>query len=349
MDKLRPGAYVQVALPAAAHGRLLVPGNALLFRAEGPRVAVVDEHGIVHLHKVVIAQDLGQSLEIENGIDTTGQDHRQPERFDRGWRPRRDRAPAADKQGGIVMRARRLTAASAVLGARVPVGLHGRARLPAAHGGYAARVAHGFVLASWANRRTRRSRRTGGAASTMRRSIRTNSRRSRRTRRWPRPARTMRRRAPRWRIIRRSVCLKSIWARAPRAFASRANRPVTNYATPTVSTVQNNLQIGPTVSYDTDLFGRIRREVEGAAASAEQSARRSCERPARVDHRPRYRLFLDARTRRRDRRAEPFGGAAAKGARLRDGAARSGRGVRARCPAAKVANSTRPACRRNCF
>lgn len=69
--KLRPGAYVQVALPSAAHARLLVPGNTLLFRAEGPRVAVVDANGLVHLHKIVIAQDLGQSFEIESGIDAT--------------------------------------------------------------------------------------------------------------------------------------------------------------------------------------------------------------------------------------------------------------------------------------
>jgi RND family efflux transporter MFP subunit len=69
--KLRPGAYVQVALPSAARARLLVPGNTLLFRAEGPRVAVVDANGLVHLHKIVIAQDLGQSLEIESGIDAT--------------------------------------------------------------------------------------------------------------------------------------------------------------------------------------------------------------------------------------------------------------------------------------
>lgn len=49
------------------------------------------------------------------------------------------------------------------------------------------------------------------------------------------------------------------------------NRPLTNYATPTQSTVQNNISVGPTIDYDTDLFGRIRREVEGARASAEQS------------------------------------------------------------------------------
>ncbi|MFM0717079.1 efflux transporter outer membrane subunit [Paraburkholderia strydomiana] len=55
-------------------------------------------------------------------------------------------------------------------------------------------------------------------------------------------------------------------------FRISQNRPLTNYATPTQSTVQNSVQLGPTINYDTDLFGRIRREVEGATASAEQSA-----------------------------------------------------------------------------
>jgi RND family efflux transporter MFP subunit len=67
--KLRPGAYVQVALPSGARAQLSVPGNALLFRAEGPRLAVVDNDGVVHLRKVTIAQDLGQTLEIESGIE----------------------------------------------------------------------------------------------------------------------------------------------------------------------------------------------------------------------------------------------------------------------------------------
>jgi RND family efflux transporter MFP subunit len=70
-NKLRPGAYVQVSLPAAVRAPLLVPGNALLFRSEGPRVAVVDQNGNVNLHKIVIAQDLGPSLEIESGIESS--------------------------------------------------------------------------------------------------------------------------------------------------------------------------------------------------------------------------------------------------------------------------------------
>jgi outer membrane protein, multidrug efflux system len=49
------------------------------------------------------------------------------------------------------------------------------------------------------------------------------------------------------------------------------NRPVTNYASPSSETVQNDLKLAPTVNYDVDLFGRIRREVESAHAAADES------------------------------------------------------------------------------
>jgi multidrug efflux system outer membrane protein len=50
-----------------------------------------------------------------------------------------------------------------------------------------------------------------------------------------------------------------------------ANRPLAEYSVPNQSTVQNNFVVGPTVSYEADLFGRVRREVEGARASAQQA------------------------------------------------------------------------------
>jgi len=52
---------------------------------------------------------------------------------------------------------------------------------------------------------------------------------------------------------------------------SSANRPLAAYSVPNQSTVQNNFQIGPSVSYELDLFGRVRREVEGARATAQQA------------------------------------------------------------------------------
>jgi len=51
-----------------------------------------------------------------------------------------------------------------------------------------------------------------------------------------------------------------------------ANRPLTNYNSPNVSTVQDDFAVSLTVSYEADLSGRVQRTVEGARASAEQSA-----------------------------------------------------------------------------
>jgi outer membrane protein, multidrug efflux system len=50
-----------------------------------------------------------------------------------------------------------------------------------------------------------------------------------------------------------------------------ANRPLATYSTPNQSVVQNDFSIGPSVNYELDLFGRVRREVEGARATAEQA------------------------------------------------------------------------------
>ena len=50
-----------------------------------------------------------------------------------------------------------------------------------------------------------------------------------------------------------------------------ASRPLAAYSTPNESTVQNDFVLGPTVNYEADLFGRVRREVEGARASAQQA------------------------------------------------------------------------------
>ncbi|WP_288393431.1 efflux transporter outer membrane subunit [uncultured Herbaspirillum sp.] len=59
--------------------------------------------------------------------------------------------------------------------------------------------------------------------------------------------------------------------RAARARIS-ANRPLTNYNSPNFATVQNDFALGLNVSYELDFFGRVRRSVEAASASAQQSA-----------------------------------------------------------------------------
>ena len=65
---LLPGAYVQVALPLAASKALVVPTNALLFRGEGTRVAVVDARGKVGLRPVSLGRNFGESIELLDGI-----------------------------------------------------------------------------------------------------------------------------------------------------------------------------------------------------------------------------------------------------------------------------------------
>ncbi|GAA4325836.1 efflux RND transporter periplasmic adaptor subunit [Pigmentiphaga soli] len=65
---LMPGAYVQVSLEIGPTKALTVPSNALLFRGEGPRVAVVDDSGVVHLHAVTLGRNFGQTLEILDGL-----------------------------------------------------------------------------------------------------------------------------------------------------------------------------------------------------------------------------------------------------------------------------------------
>jgi multidrug efflux system membrane fusion protein len=67
--ELLPGAYAQVhfALTVQTPG-LSVPVNALLFRAEGTRAAVVNAQGKIHLQAVVIGRDYGTSVQILSGL-----------------------------------------------------------------------------------------------------------------------------------------------------------------------------------------------------------------------------------------------------------------------------------------
>jgi len=68
---LLPGAYVQVALPMAASTVLRVPTNTLLFRPDGSRVALVDANGRISLRKVQIGRNLGEEMELLDGIAAT--------------------------------------------------------------------------------------------------------------------------------------------------------------------------------------------------------------------------------------------------------------------------------------
>src|SRR5580698_9561757 len=50
-----------------------------------------------------------------------------------------------------------------------------------------------------------------------------------------------------------------------------ANRPLSAYSEPNQSTVKKDFRLGPSGNYELDLFGRVRREVESARASAQQA------------------------------------------------------------------------------
>jgi len=71
---LLPGSYAEVhfAVPVQIT-RLSVPVNALLFRPEGPRVAVVGPDRKVHLKAINIGRDYGTKVEILGGLDPNDQ------------------------------------------------------------------------------------------------------------------------------------------------------------------------------------------------------------------------------------------------------------------------------------
>jgi multidrug efflux system membrane fusion protein len=71
---LLPGSFGQVHFATGTSvPRITIPVNAMLFRAEGPRVAVVDKDGRVHLHPISIGRDFGATLEILGGVEVSDQ------------------------------------------------------------------------------------------------------------------------------------------------------------------------------------------------------------------------------------------------------------------------------------
>lgn len=66
---LLPGGYAEVHLKLPTRGSSLrVPVNTLLFRSEGPRVAVVDAENKAELRPIKIGRDFGNEVEIVDGL-----------------------------------------------------------------------------------------------------------------------------------------------------------------------------------------------------------------------------------------------------------------------------------------
>ena len=68
--RLLPGSFGEVHFrPGIEVQKLTIPVNAMLFRQEGPRVAVVGSDGKVHLRPITIGKDYGATLEILGGVE----------------------------------------------------------------------------------------------------------------------------------------------------------------------------------------------------------------------------------------------------------------------------------------
>ena len=66
---LLPGMYTQVNLQMPRKNPpLLVPGDVLVIRADGPQVAVVNAAGEVHYNKIQLGRDYGDRLEVLSGL-----------------------------------------------------------------------------------------------------------------------------------------------------------------------------------------------------------------------------------------------------------------------------------------
>jgi len=67
--RLLPGSYGELHFKLAVNvAKLIVPVNTMLFRKEGPRLAVVGTDDKVQLRPIVIGRDYGTTLEILGGI-----------------------------------------------------------------------------------------------------------------------------------------------------------------------------------------------------------------------------------------------------------------------------------------
>jgi RND family efflux transporter MFP subunit len=71
--KLYPGGYAQVYFDFKTGApTLVVPGNSLIFRAQGPQLGLVDpKTNLVHLQDIKIGRDLGNRIEVEDGLKAT--------------------------------------------------------------------------------------------------------------------------------------------------------------------------------------------------------------------------------------------------------------------------------------
>ena len=68
-----PGMYAEIEFALPHDGRtLLVPGNAVMIRSDGPEVLVVDAKQTIRARAVKLGRDLGDKVEILSGLSSSG-------------------------------------------------------------------------------------------------------------------------------------------------------------------------------------------------------------------------------------------------------------------------------------
>jgi RND family efflux transporter MFP subunit len=66
---LIPGMYAQVDLAIPRQDPpLVIPGDTLVIRSDGPQVAVVNAEGVIHYTKIQLGRDFGDRLEVLSGL-----------------------------------------------------------------------------------------------------------------------------------------------------------------------------------------------------------------------------------------------------------------------------------------
>lgn len=66
---LLPGDYASASITLRSDATAVsIPSSALIFRAQGPQVAVLDAQSRAHLRSIHIAQDLGSTLVVDRGL-----------------------------------------------------------------------------------------------------------------------------------------------------------------------------------------------------------------------------------------------------------------------------------------
>ncbi|MDE2042860.1 MAG: efflux RND transporter periplasmic adaptor subunit, partial [Alphaproteobacteria bacterium] len=65
----KPGGYADVSIGTAGQSNdIVVPASALIFRRKGMQVALLEPGGHVHLQAITIGLDLGQKVDVTEGL-----------------------------------------------------------------------------------------------------------------------------------------------------------------------------------------------------------------------------------------------------------------------------------------